>query len=432
MTTAVNPKQEQEAHKFDNLIGEVSQIEKDEAYDKIIKARVKMLMSHGFFGNLATRLKVADASEWCPTAATDGRYLYYNAKFVNMLSISKLVFLIAHEVLHNVYDHMGRRGDRHPRLWNIANDFCVNGDLVEGNVGAMIDEFPICHDWQYRGKISEEIYDELYEKAKDEIEQMGLELLDVHLDPGDDSGSGAKGNDKNDDPTKGPVTMSDEERKDLKTEIKEAVLSSAKANGAGNIPNGVKKIINDLTNPTMAWNEILDGQIKSYIKNDFTFSRPNRKGVDEGVYLPGLDTQEEIDVTCMIDTSGSIMDSMLRDFLSEVKGIMLAFTNFKLNVACFDTECYEMKTFTPFNIDEIDEFELEGGGGTEFDCFFDKMKEDDHTPNKLVVFTDGYPWGSWGDETYCDTIWVIHGGGYGGQHPEAPWGINIKYENKEK
>lgn len=348
-----------------------------------------------------------------------------------MLSISKLVFLIAHEVLHNVYDHMGRRGDRHPRLWNIANDFCVNGDLVEGNVGAMIDEFPICHDWQYRGKISEEIYDELYEKAKDELDQMGVELLDVHLDPGDDNGAGAKGN-KNEDPTKGPVTMSEDERKDLKSEIKEAVLSSAKANGAGNVPNGVKKIINDLTNPKMAWNELLDGQIKSYIKNDFTFSRPNRKGIDEGVYLPGLDTQEEIDVTCMIDTSGSIMDGMLRDFLSEVKGIMLAFSNFKLNVACFDTECYEMKTFTPFNIDEIDDFELEGGGGTEFDCFFDKMKENDHTPNKLVVFTDGYPWGSWGDETYCDTIWVIHGGGWGGSNtPEAPWGMNIKYEFTE-
>lgn len=430
MSTAVNPKQEQEAHKFDNLIGEVSKAEADEAHERIIKARVKMLMSHGFFGNLATRLKIADASKWCPTAATDGKYLYYNAKFVNMLSINKLVFLIAHEVLHNVYDHMGRRGDRHPRLWNIANDFCVNGDLVEGNVGAMIDEFPICHDWQYRGKISEEIYDELYEKAKDQLDDLGVELVDVHLDPEGDNGAGS--GDKNDDPTEGPVTMSESERKELKSEIKEAVLSSAKANGAGNVPRGVKKIINDLTNPKMAWHELLNGQIKSYIKDDFTFSRPNRKGIDEGVYLPGLDTQEEIDVTCMIDTSGSIYDEMLRDFLSEIKGIMLAFSNFKLNVACFDTECYEMKTFTPFNIDEIDEFELEGGGGTEFDCFFDKMKEDHHVPNKLVVFTDGYPWGSWGDDTYCDTIWVIHGGGYSDRFPEAPFGMNIKYESKTK
>ena len=111
---------------------------------------------------------------------------------------------------------------------------------------------------------------------------------------------------------------------------------------------------------------------------------------------------------------------------------MLALSNFKLKVACFDTECYEMKTFKLFNIDEIDEFELEGVGGTEFDCFFDKMKEDHHVPNKLVVFTDGYPWGSWGDYTYCDTIWVIHGGGYSDRFPEAPFGMNIKYESKTK
>ena len=115
-----------------------------EIEDRLIAARISMLLHCPFYGTLACRLEMRDATEWCPTAATDGKYLYYNAKFVNMLSISKLVFLIAHEVLHNVYDHMGRRGDRHPRLWNIANDFCVNGDLVEGNVGAMIDEFPIC------------------------------------------------------------------------------------------------------------------------------------------------------------------------------------------------------------------------------------------------------------------------------------------------
>ena len=66
MSTAVNPKQEQEAHKFDNLIGEVSKAEADEAHERIIKARVKMLMSHGFFGNLATRLKIADARNEIP------------------------------------------------------------------------------------------------------------------------------------------------------------------------------------------------------------------------------------------------------------------------------------------------------------------------------------------------------------------------------
>ena len=174
MTTAIDPKQEQDAHKFDNLIGEVSQAEKDEAFDKIIKARVKMLMSHGFFGNLATRLKIADASEWCPTAATDGRYFFYNTEFIQSLDDDELIFLMGHEVLHNVYDHMDRRGNRDPRLWNIANDYVVNMDLVENNIGKRITKVNICFDYKYQNWISDEIYDDLYENA----EKITEETLD--------------------------------------------------------------------------------------------------------------------------------------------------------------------------------------------------------------------------------------------------------------
>src|SRR6056300_899582 len=95
----------------------------EEITDRIIKARIEMLMSAPFFGNLATRLILKDATEWCPTAATDGKYFYYNRDFISFLSDEELVFLVGHEVLHCVYDHMdaSRRGDRNPVLWNIAN-----------------------------------------------------------------------------------------------------------------------------------------------------------------------------------------------------------------------------------------------------------------------------------------------------------------------
>jgi predicted metal-dependent peptidase len=76
------------------------------------------------------------------------------------------------------------------------------------------------------------------------------------------------------------------------------------------------------------------------------------------------------------------------------------------------------------------EYELAGGGGTEFDCCFDYMKEEGIQPKKFVMFTDGYPWGSWGDETYCDTLFIVHGGGYGGKTPESPFGITVPYERK--
>ena len=84
--------------------------------DRLTKARVKMLLKHPFWGNLATRMKLVENSDWLSTAATDGRHFYYNEKFIESLDDEELVFLFGHEVGHIVYDHMGRRGDRDPQL----------------------------------------------------------------------------------------------------------------------------------------------------------------------------------------------------------------------------------------------------------------------------------------------------------------------------
>ena len=156
--------------------------------------------------------------------------------------------------------------------------------------------------------------------------------------------------------------------------------------------------------------------------------RPAKKGIAERVYLPGMDYDTDLDVFCFIDSSGSMMDEMLRDLCSEVKGIMEQYTNFKLRLCFFDTDTYTIHEFDSTNIEDIHDIEVEGGGGTEFDCMFDRLKEEDIVPQKLIVFTDGYPWGSWGDEDYCDTLFIVHGSGYGGRTPEAPYGVTVKYK----
>ena len=79
----------------------------DPIIDKIIVARVGLLLRHPFFGNLATRLKIQEGSEWMTTAATDGRVIYFNREFFEPLSVKQVEFVIAHEILHNVFDHMG-------------------------------------------------------------------------------------------------------------------------------------------------------------------------------------------------------------------------------------------------------------------------------------------------------------------------------------
>jgi len=64
----------------------------------------------------------------------------------------------------------------------------------------------------------------------------------------------------------------------------------------------------------MNWRELLQQQIQSVIKNDYTFSRPSRKGWHSGIILPGTNYDETIDICIAIDTSGSIMSQQVEDF----------------------------------------------------------------------------------------------------------------------
>jgi predicted metal-dependent peptidase len=168
-------------------------------------------------------------------------------------------------------------------------------------------------------------------------------------------------------------------------------------------------MIKELTEPKMNWREILRQQIQSVIKNDYSFLRPNRKGWHMNAVLPGTQFQETIDICVSIDMSGSIGDDQAKDFLSEIKGIMEEYKDFKIKVWCFDTKVYNEQDFDGYNMDEFDEYQPMGGGGTAFEANWDYMEKHDIQPKKFIMFTDGYPCGSWGDEDYCDTVFIIHG-----------------------
>ena len=140
--SATTTTENKDASKFANLLGPTISSEDRDAREKLITARVGLLLKASFFGNLATRLKLVNADEWCGTAATDGRNFYYNSRFIRMLKPKEVEFLFGHEVLHCVYDHFGRRGDRNPQLYNIASDYCVNADLKKHRVGEFITSVP--------------------------------------------------------------------------------------------------------------------------------------------------------------------------------------------------------------------------------------------------------------------------------------------------
>ena len=414
------------------LTPEELEVMSKEVLDKIVVARVGLLLRHPFFGNMATRLKIQSCDDWCPTAATDGRHLYYNTQFFNALSEKQIEFVIAHEILHCAFDHLTRREDRQPTLHNIACDYLVNNILVREGIGEKVTQIPIIQDFKYEGWSSEQVYDDLYENCeKINLADLG-ELLDEHIDwedDGSDSKQGAKGKGEGKGKGKAPKYTKEELRK-IKEEIKEGMMQAAQAAGAGNVPGEIDRMIKDLTEPKMNWREIIQQQIQSTIKNDYTFSRPSRKGWHVGAILPGMNFDETIDIAIGFDMSGSIGNDQAKIFLSEVKGIMDQYKDFKIKCWCFDTKVYNEQDFSQDSGEELTDYKLMGGGGTEFMCNWEYMKENDIQPKKFIMFTDGYPWGQWGEEDYCDTVFVIHG--YHDKNFEAPFGVTTHYEEAVK
>lgn len=395
--------------------------------EKLTTARVGLLLKTPFFGNMATRMQLIDASDWCPTAATNGKNFYYNKDFVKKLSVKKLEFLFAHEICHCVFDHFGRVGSRDRMLSNIAQDYAVNQILVDERIGDKITEVDICQDNKYRGMAWEEIYDELYEKAeKISMEQLLSELgdlLDEHInEDGNGGGSGDKEGDKD---GKGRPGMSKEEAQAIRDEIKQAMIQSAAAAGAGKTPASIQRLIKDLTEPKMNWRELIRMNIQSIIRNDYSFTRPSRKGQMSGAILPGMKNDETIDVCVAIDMSGSIGDEDAKVFLSEIKGIMDQYADFKINLWCFDTDIYAHEEITHDNSEALLEYEPKGGGGTDFMANWEWMKENDVVPKKFIMFTDGYPYSSWGDPDYCDTLFIVKG-----SEQVSPFGTTVIYDKE--
>ena len=406
-----------------------------EVYDRIIVARVGLLLRHPFFGNMATRLRILAADDWLPTAAVDGRNLYYNTQFFNAMDNKEIEFVVAHEVLHCVFDHLGRREERNPRLYNIAADYIVNNLLVRDRIGHKPKIVDCYQDFKYDSWTSEEVYDELFKDAEkngeEYLKQLG-EMLDEHLDGDSEDGDGTNGEGKDSNghgTSKSKPKFTDEELKQIKDEIKESMLSAAQSAGAGNTPGEVQRMIKELTEPKMNWRELLRQQIQSTIRNDYTFSRPSRKGQMSGAILPGMDFDETIDICIALDMSGSIGDDQAKDFLSEIKGIMDEYKDYNIKLWCFDTKVYNEQDFSADGGDDLTDYEIMGGGGTDFDANWTYMKYNDIQPKKFIMFTDGYPWSSWGDADYCDTVFIIHS--HSNKNLEAPFGITAHYEESK-
>lgn len=432
----------------------------DDPVEKAISsAKIHMFMRQPFYGSLIMNLDAVNASKWCRSFTTDGAKFYYNRDFIKSLSRPELVWVLGHVVGHIVFNHLGRRGGRDPNRWGAAtdylNNFMLEKELVEKY---SIAERPkmdgIFYDMRYNDEMtSEQIYEDL-EKNSIEVEVT----LDDHLDLGDDK-KGEKVKVTVQGGPDGPPSMTQDDLDNLKDKIQQQVMYAAKCAGAGKTPGAILRLIEEFTSPVMDWVTLLEMEIQSTIKDDFTFIRPSKRswsipkvkgengreiegnfagcGVGSGIILPGHNFKNTIDIAFCIDASGSMTDEMVADALSELKGIVEMYSDFKVTVWSFDTDVYNPKVFTPQNIGEIYDYGLVGRGGTDFMVNWEFMKNpskwnfegfsEEIMPKKLVFFTDGYPCGEWGDELWCDTLFIIHGN----DKIVAPFGKTAYYQTPD-
>lgn len=390
---------------------------------------MKLLLDHPFFGYIVSKMNLIEAKQFpyggLPTAATDGKNIYYNTEFFQGLELKERTFVLAHEIMHCVLDSLGRRYDRDPQYWNMATDYVINDVLILEKIGQMPKVG--LHDQKYRGMIAEEVYDDLVKnKAKKK------ETLDVHLDPtkmkkGKDGKSGGGSDGEGEELSAGAQAALQEELEKNQQEMKDTIMAAVQqAKMAGKGIGNVEFLISDLLNPRINWKQLLHVNLQSVFKDDITWTRPNRRNPMRNFILPTLGHQDTVDLCVSIDTSGSISDEQRIVFLSEIAGILNYFKSFKLRIWCFDTQVHNVQVFDERNLNELSSYKPGGGGGTDIACNFRYLVEENLKPKQFVVLTDGYNGSqSWGPEDYCPTTWIIHSN----PKPDVPWGTWALFED---
>lgn len=411
--------------------------------DRIASVRLRMMREQPFYSSLALRLNYVEEPK-IPTAAVDGKNFFYNKHFINALDDRELLFVTVHEILHIVMKHLTRRGKRNPELWNQAADYVINYIIHRDKIGRFPDIGGLL-DEKYADMSTDAVYHALEEEQeKNGGGGSGGKNFDVHVTVNQD-GSGEKSDNQNgegggetqiDDDGQMSKSMTEDEMNEMEDDVVSAVMAAVKAaqsTGAGSVPGEVQRLIDDFLEPRVDWRSFLSETAVSQVRSDYDRRKPNRRFPIHqfGVVLPSLKKDKHVEFSLAIDTSGSISVDMLREFVSEVRGIVESFPSFEINIWCFDTKVYSHEKFDQDNIDDIEYYDIKGGGGTDFMANWRYMEKVEHVPKTLIMLTDGYPFGEWGDEEYCETIFLIHEQSAISQKIKAPFGMTLYFDDFE-
>ncbi len=380
--------------------------------EKIQKAKAKLMLEHPYFGTIASSLKLEQNNELL-TFLSDGEALRYNSEYIDRLDVAEVEFVMANGAMHAVLKHQDRSDGRTKWLWQTATDYVVNGMLV--NNGMQLPEYAN-FEHKFNGMYAEEVYQMLRDEMmndefgmEEQIEQI-MESDDVHNEnlqmqqenvESPDAQETKQDQSSKDKKESSPTPSPDPEA--LSEELKEQFEQIfQKLNRQGTLPKDLKFVVPEYFSHKVDWREFLYGYIAAYAKSTYSFVPPNMKYLYRGIYLPSL-SSDLLRIVIAIDTSGSVDETLLTTFLGEINSIMQSYPNYEIDLITADAKIQSHKVFLP---GESLEYEVSGGGGTDFRPVFEYIDQQINYPTLLLYFTDGMGTFPESEPSY-DVMWVM-------------------------
>lgn len=369
-------------------------------------AKVRLLKDYPFFGVLALSMPVIETDS-VATASTEGKNIYVNPRFIEKAKdqggLESVSGLLTHEVMHAALGHIWRVQKRDPHLFNIACDAVVNGMILQAGMKLPPGGINIR---DAEEKAAETLYAELergsYEVASQEWGDHSLwgkkspdETQEGKTGQSEAENYGAKSVDSNGESSPAQVdmpevSMAQAEKEQMAGEWEKRMASAAEATaGRGPLPNEIQRLIDELKSPTVDWKTALAAFLQP-TPVDYSFCPPDRRFSDSDLVLPGLNEAGLENVIIAIDTSGSIDERLLTQFLSELIGIVTSHSMLKLIVAGCDEAVHFWQELEPDSLLDKSLMEkiCQGGNGTDFRPVFAKVEKEGIQPAGLIYFTD--------------------------------------------
>lgn len=412
---------------------------------KLAAARTRLILDKPFLGSLVMHLplKAADP-KWCETTATDARFFYYNPAYISRLTLEQTQFILAHEAMHCALSHFARRNHRQRHRWDVACDYAVNMILDDERLPPPDEALMNA---AYRGLSAEEIYPLLHEDPPEET--LDKHLFDSSDSPDGNEGepeeqdSGSSGSEAENEDSEGGQSEGGEgqespnqegqgsdqderqetpppppmDMEDLAEQWQNRLASAAQAaRQAGKMSQSMMRLVDHLLAPQLPWRAMLARYMMNVARDDYSFQRTSRR---EGeAMMPRLYSQS-VKVAVALDTSGSITDEELREFLAEVDALKAQVRAEVTLHACDDKLAeggpWRFAMWEPLDLPDG----IMGGGGTDFRPVFGWLEEDRVAPDLLVYFTDAegrFP----EQEPACPVVWLVKG------KAPVPFGIRIQ------